>query len=461
MNTEQNVALEMFMYLKEHLIPLAKDKNDKIFESDVTLQITRSLNKDVWNCEEEVKQLLSKTESRSVMISCIIDHVIINYSQNAQSLYIGFFIADKIAYEYGIECKLDTFIKSEKRIRGFSFSKEGILYGHSTPHIKPKEFKPLPMNFVAKGTKHWPCTMKDLFSVHTYSGLFESVVYFIMLFFGETNPLWKDLAKDYTEQSAYSAIPLSVINGSHSRRELIAKYYGEDKAFKRNNKEPIGYGIFLARVSRIVKPEELQKLFGFNPGCISIGRAKNDLVKPLVQYICEATPNNNMRDSFVQCLVEDAVAMNINKRQLVPISFKTTDEVLKWHDDMTPFGLYTTAERMRIKKDSKFKNLKLPKDCTKLTTTKQMVMEGDFQHNCVATYINKVNADECSIWSQRKPDGTRNTIEIKIKQGKYYIAQMRAFANQAPLQEDLDEIQKAIDKCNNDRRNKECLRKNV
>lgn len=461
MNTEQNVALEMFMYLKEHLIPLAKDKNDKIFESDVTLQITRSLNKDVWNCEEEVKQLLSKTESRSVMISCIIDHVIINYSQNAQSLYIGFFIADKIAYEYGIECKLDTFIKSEKRIRGFSFSKEGILYGHSTPHIKPKEFKPLPMNFVAKGTKHWPCTMKDLFSVHTYSGLFESVVYFIMLFFGETNPLWKDLAKDYTEQSAYSAIPLSVINGSHSRRELIAKYYGEDKAFKRNNKEPIGYGIFLARVSRIVKPEELQKLFGFNPGCISIGRAKNDLVKPLVQYICEATPNNNMRDSFVQCLVEDAVVMNINKRQLVPISFKTTDEVLKWHDDMTPFGSYTTAERMRIKKDSKFKNLKLPKDCTKLTTTKQMVMEGDFQHNCVATYINKVNADECSIWSQRKPDGTRNTIEIKIKQGKYYIAQMRAFANQAPLQEDLDEIQKAIDKCNNDRRNKECLRKSV
>lgn len=461
MNTEQNAALEMFRYLKEHLIQLAKDKNDKIFESDVTLQITRSLNKDVWNCEEEVKQLLSKTESRSVMISCIIDHVIINYSQNAQSLYIGFFIADKIAYEYGIEYKLDTFIKSEKRIRGFSFSKEGILYGHSTPHIKPKEFKPLPMNFVAKGTKHWPCTMKDLFSVHTYSGLFESVVYFIMLFFGETNPLWKDLAKDYTEQSAYSAIPLSVINESHSRRELIAKYYGEDKAFKRNNKEPIGYGIFLARVSRIVKPEELQKLFGFNPGCISIGRAKNDLVKPLVQYICEATPNNNMRDSFVQCLVEDAVVMNINKRQLVPISFKTTDEVLKWHDDMTPFGSYTTAERMRIKKDSKFKNLKLPKDCTKLTTTKQMVMEGDFQHNCVATYINKVNADECSIWSQRKPDGTRNTIEIKIKQGKYYIAQMRAFANQAPLQEDLDEIQKAIDKCNNDRRNKECLRKNV
>lgn len=89
MNMKQNAALEMFRYLKEHLIPLAKDKNDKIFESDVTLQITRSMNKNIWDCEKEVKQLLSKTEARSIMISCFIDHVIINYSQNAQSLYIG------------------------------------------------------------------------------------------------------------------------------------------------------------------------------------------------------------------------------------------------------------------------------------------------------------------------------------------------------------------------------------
>ena len=136
--------------------------------------------------------------------------------------------------------------------------------------------------------------MKDLFSIHTYDGLFESVVYFIMLFFGETNPLWKDLAKDYTEQSAYSAIPLTVIDESHSKRELIAKYYGEDKAFKRNNKEPIGYGIFLARASNVVKPEQLQKLFGYDPGYISIGRAKNDLVKPLARYIYDALPEKHM-----------------------------------------------------------------------------------------------------------------------------------------------------------------------
>ena len=288
MNMKQNAALEMFEYLKEHLIPLAKDKGDKVYESDTTVQIARPENKSVWDCEKEVKQLLSKIGAYSASVKNSINCVIINYSQTAQAVYIGFFVADRVTYEYIEERSFNTFIKNEKRIRGFSYSKDGILYGHSTPRAKPKEFNPsFSMYFATKETKHWPCTMKDLFSIHTYDGLFESVVYFIMLFFGETNPLWKDLAKDYTEQSAYSAIPLTVIDESHSKRELIAKYYGEDKAFKRNNKEPIGYGIFLARASNVVKPEQLQKLFGYDPGYISIGRAKNDLVKPLARYIVE------------------------------------------------------------------------------------------------------------------------------------------------------------------------------
>ena len=139
---------------------------------------------------------------------------------------------------------------------------------------------------------------------------------------------------------------------------------------------------------------------------------------------------------------------------------KSVKKIREWHDNIIPIGTYVTTGKMKIKKDSKFKNLKLPKDCVRLTTTRQMVMEGNFQHNCVATYISKVNKDECSIWSQRKPDGTRNTIEIGIEHGKYCIIQMCAFANQEPMQKDLEKVQKAIDKCN-DRRNKECLRKSV
>lgn len=81
MNMKQNAALEMFEYLKEHLIPLAKDKGDKVYESDTTVQIARPENKSVWDCEKEVKQLLSKIGAYSASVKNSINCVIINYSQ--------------------------------------------------------------------------------------------------------------------------------------------------------------------------------------------------------------------------------------------------------------------------------------------------------------------------------------------------------------------------------------------
>lgn len=66
---KQNAALEMFEYLKEHLIPLAKDKGDKVYESDTTVQIARPENKSVWDCEKEVKQLLSKIGAYSASVN--------------------------------------------------------------------------------------------------------------------------------------------------------------------------------------------------------------------------------------------------------------------------------------------------------------------------------------------------------------------------------------------------------
>ena len=105
---KQNAALEMFEYLKEHLIPLAKDKGDKVYESDTTVQIARPENKSVWDCEKEVKQLLSKIGAYSASVKNSINCVIINYSQTAQAVYIGFFVADRVTYEYIEERSFNT-----------------------------------------------------------------------------------------------------------------------------------------------------------------------------------------------------------------------------------------------------------------------------------------------------------------------------------------------------------------
>lgn len=184
---EQNEALKMFSYLKEHFVDLAKDKGDMVVEGSEYIRVTRSKAKGVWNCEEEVEQLLDKTGANSIKANCPTDCVIINYSLNAQSLYVGLFSAREMSYTYGgIERKyFEMLATSERRVKGYSYSKDGVLYAHSTPRRKANRSKskipeynpPFSMNFVAKGTKRWPCTMKDLFSVRTMgSSLFDDFI---------------------------------------------------------------------------------------------------------------------------------------------------------------------------------------------------------------------------------------------------------------------------------------------
>ena len=80
------------------------------------------------------------------------------------------------------------------------------------------------------------------------------------------------------------------------------------------------------------------------------------------------------------------------------------------------------------------------------------IEEGDFQHNCVASYIDRVNSDMCSIWSMRKADNSRNTIEVCCRKSKnnpdgyFYIKQMSAFSNSEPLKEDYERIRAAIER---------------
>lgn len=302
--------------------------------------------------------------------------------------------------------------------------------------------------------KLWPCTMKDIFESKPLSQ--RCVCLLIMEFFAKENLLWADLAKDFSTGSAYSSITIPEIWAARSKEELLDNHYGV--SMKRNNRETIGQGIFLIQASKIVKSNELQKLYGFNPGRIYIGRKKTDLVRPLAYYIWTTCPNIDKPVKLAhgytmqvdRDLIEDAIKMDILLRRKIPVSFHSPRGVLEWHDEASRIFRSREFDTVRIPQNSKFKKLRMPPNCIRLTTRRQFVEEGDFQHNCVASYIEDVNDDICSIWSMRKEDGTRNTIEICCRKSKgnpdgyFYIAQMRAFGNSKTPKEDYVLIRDAI-----------------
>lgn len=94
----------------------------------------------------------------------------------------------------------------------------------------------------------------------------------------------------------------------------------------------------------------------------------------------------------------------------------------------------------------------MPEDCVRLTSRKQFVEESTVNNNCVSTYIPAVNQDRCSIWSMRKPDGRRFTIEIRCRTSKeypngyFYIGQMLGYDNMNVPDDDYKKIRNCLEK---------------
>jgi len=73
---------------------------------------------------------------------------------------------------------------------------------------------------------------------------------------------------------------------------------------------------------------------------------------------------------------------------------------------------------IKVKENSKFNTLKLPKKYKRITTTRRLVQEGTWQKHCVTTYDEEINKDKCAIYSLLE-DGNRYTIEIRKHRNKF------------------------------------------
>lgn len=313
-------------------------------------------------------------------------------------------------------------------------------------------------------TKSYPCTMRDFFEYQD-DDLLKNVFYQLFLCWGEKYPIWRDLAKDFENGSAYASIPLDKIFASHNKRELMNSYYRYN--LKRVNKDPIGDSIFLVAAQKHVKEDDLQKLFGYHLSSCLVGRNKDVLIKILSNYIynyalerwtkLEAKASRNRIIEIDKNFIYDAVHTSFLLKKKIPLSFYSVSGIKKWHDSVAIEYRNKNLPKVLIPKQSVFNDLQLPSNCVRLISKNMFAEEGLVQNNCVAFYIERVNKDQCSIWSMRKEDGTRNTIEIRLRKvkkhpkGIFVLAQMKGFNNSNSPKEDIEQIKKALKEINSGR----------
>lgn len=346
----------------------------------------------------------------------------------------------------------ESLIIKSYRYTNVSIYDDHIYYGQENKQIEYHFYDNGIVWNYTNNKKPFPCSMKDIFYYNKETNIEYNIFLCILNSWSEKYIIWKDLMKDFEIHSAYSSIPLSLIHSCQNRRSLIEAYY--KKGQKRNNKENIGCGIFLAKINSIVEQKDIQKLYGYDVPTCFIDRSKKSLAYPLSAIIFKKMVEQNIPLSIkekdfllTRGFIEDAIEMSILLRRKVPIKITTANSIKEWHDRLLTLQRNKEYPLMKIPKQSVFNNIKFPAEFKRLSIRKQMVEEGVFQHNCVASYIYDVNDDRCSIWSLRKKDGTRITIEIRIKKNKYYISQMFGFGNSQISDSDKSYIIENLKKC--------------
>ena len=336
------------------------------------------------------------------------------------------------------------------------YGRDALYSGYDQRHEQePLDYEWTPSGYRLSVRGLWPTSMKDLFEC-TQCGA-NAVVDLIMDYFSQVNPFWNDLRKDFAAGSAYSAMDCREIWEAHSRQHLIQMKFGT--SLNRNNKEPIGHGIFLARASKMVKENEMQKLYGYNPGQVYLSRKKEDMLEPLSDFIYNNCPGLDKpfklphdREIIVgKQIIRDALNMDVQMRRKSSLTYHSARAIYEWHEHCALTIRSRELPTVRISRDSKFRELKMPKNCVRLKSKKEFLEEAEFQNNCVASYIEDVNADMVSIWSMRKDDGTRVTIEVRWHGGDYrrggyfYVNQMAEYGNSDCSKEDYDAVRKCLE----------------
>lgn len=358
-----------------------------------------------------------------------------------------------------------TKIEDERHYRKFA----GVKYFEATIKDNGEAYITNPVIKTEERRRTWPMTLADIawwYSTPWYSTpdenlrkpgnghiwIMRQLMDAIMLAWGERSPIWKDIQRDLSKGTSYASIPVKEIFDSPNKRCLIEKHYGQ--AGRRCNKDKIGQSIFYARCSMLIKQNELQKLYSFDPIGFKITNRKIDLAEPLSYAMFQLMLNESGTHVIYRGsneikispdLIYDGIVATIRLREKVPLSFKSPQALLDWHDKQVNRRRDLEMKKVTIPKSSRFRKLQLPDNCVRLKTKTALIEEGNYQRNCVATYGDYINRDICSIWSMRLPDGERYTIEIRVNErNRFYINQMSGFGNSVCPAKYIKEIEKCI-----------------
>lgn len=330
--------------------------------------------------------------------------------------------------------------------KGFLFKDKYSLYAYSE---RSKSGYEVSMNDIAK-------------ACFTNVALYEFFkLYFAML--AEDNYLVKDILADFERDPLSLSFPLkfSSLQSSYSKKNLFETKYPQKSFSKRFNKDTLQISYLFLNIKKYIPAKSFEEVYNtvvdndLLPRVAFNYRRKEqcakDILSTYLTYKLGCSAKNLLSDED-EIYIRDYVSMCFTLKLPINLDIRSLARIRQEHDTMAiELRVRTEFPPVVMKPNNPFLPIALPDEIVMLKTTEELVEEGIANRNCVASYVNAINHEECAICSLRyKGSKSRYTIEIvKKPNGLFHLAQIKGFANSTPRKDVIEFVQSVI-KENND-----------
>lgn len=256
----------------------------------------------------------------------------------------------------------------------------------------------------------------------------------------------KDIKLDFERDPLYIKSPFkfSSLENFINKKELFVKKYPKENFLNATNKSTLSASYLVLKTKKHIPQSHYQEIINFilrtSPKISTNHQASLLVGKILKSYLCFKIQSDEKSKNQI---IYDYVNMALEQGENVNLKIKSFKRIKAEHDRLMLNIELERAPEVRLNKDNPFLRLKLPSDIKMLTTKQEMVEEGVINHNCVASYIENVNANRCFICSLRR-DNERYTIEIRRSKNKFCLAQIKGFSNSEAPSEIIEYVNSAI-----------------
>ena len=270
----------------------------------------------------------------------------------------------------------------------------------------------------------------------------------------------KDIVSDMenTIESINAPIPIGMLFDTFNKRMLFETKFNKNDFSKNTNKLSIYESYVHHFLKRKLDQEafkkienEIRNVLMFSPQLAKISfNGKFFTLKFLEEFLKLRIFGYGTIETEQLNIFNDYITMKKNIGEPLNLNIKSFKRLQAEHDALIQLINKRRYEKkeIKLKKNNPYLRFKCPGDISFLSTVEQIVNEGEIQRNCVASYIDQVNAGNCGIFSLIK-DEKRYTIRLRYINKQFILDEIKGYANTQPEQEIVHYVQSIIDN-NND-----------